>query len=206
MRVLSLNVILLCLTVSIVPNASAQWLPLSAKHKQEIYKVLPDGTESVTDEILGTFVRASNGSSLLVTQKVSEGKAIGEKQAVLRDAGSGKIYVLNYAQRRAVIRQQLTLPLAPMKRNLAAGALQLTVNGLPCVEVRVRGSMVLSGQACVSATYDLTVRSDAMISTRGGKIHHSDQFYDIQIGTEPSASSFVVPSGFQIVENPKLLP
>ncbi|HYM12802.1 MAG TPA: hypothetical protein VEU62_18835 [Bryobacterales bacterium] len=160
-------------------------------------------------EYRGEYFRNSEGSTLLARTPVVNGQERPERTvAVLTDARTGKVTDISYSKRSAVVRQQLRLPLVPLKHAEKDIVGHRAVNGLQCMGLRVtcvNARLSTSGVCGVtwrSVDYDFTVKMEISQPLAGGaERFHVTEMYDIQIGQEPDAAKFEIPSDFAVSYN-----
>jgi hypothetical protein len=155
------------------------------------------------------YFRNSEGSTLLVRTPIVNGQERPERtEAVLTDARTGKVTDISYSKRSAVVRQQLKLPLVPMKHMEKDIIGQRVVNGLRCIGIRVTcvnarlNTSSACGVAWRSLDYDFPVKMEISETFAGGaERFHLTEMYDIQVGKEPDAAKFKIPSDFAVSYN-----
>jgi hypothetical protein len=195
-----------------IDATAADWAPIIAKHRETTSRIGTDGSETLLQERRGSFLRASNGSSLLTKRSVMNGLETADESAGLTDATTGKVFALSYKTGTAILRRQRELPIRPRKLDPATFSGEQIINGMRCVGRKVvcqdphLGRATECGTAWYSPEYDLTIRIESDETVKGQKIRSVFEHYDVQVGTEPDASLFRIPNGFKIVTEPMRKP
>ena len=183
--------------------AQPGWVPLSAKHKVQSFRVHASGSETLVNEISGMYYRSSSGSTLLVKSPVVDGQIRSDyASATMTDAKTGEVFNLDYKRRVATLMQRRPTPLTTQRRNPSTLIGSEVVNGIACVIQKVEcvdgllsKDAVECGKAWYSQELDLLIRMET--TWPGGR--DTMERYDIQIGEEPAPSLFEVPADFERV-------
>ena len=179
--------------------AEGQWVPFSAKFRQQTYRSLPDSSQELIDEAEGILHRSSSGSEM---RTWLDGATQEKQGATFKDAATGKVHQINHDQRESRVVRQLSLPLLPQALPFppdSAGVETEVINGVECV---VRPVVVNlqnnSGSACVSGDLHLIVKHD--ITFPDGR-RLVVEFHDFHYA-EPSPSHFEIPADYTKYDAP----
>ncbi len=179
--------------------AEGQWVPFSAKFRQQTYRSLPNSSQELIDHSGGILHRASSGSEMRTWINAATQE---KKGATFKDAATGKVHQINHDRRESRVVRQLPIPLLPQTPPFPteSDAVQTEViNGVQCIVKPVVVNLQNnSGSACVSNNLHLIVKHD--ITFPDGR-RLVVEFYDFQY-VEPSASHFEIPADYTKYDAP----
>ncbi|MDE2756573.1 MAG: hypothetical protein OXI92_08510 [Acidobacteriota bacterium] len=189
-----------CLTllvgITLPPLAEAQWVPFTARYKEMIYRNQADGSEKLVAEFRGSLSRASSGSEMRTKVKFNEGSPIGEGQARLKDAVTGKVHHIDHEEGSVQVIRQLPLPVLPHPHFVPPESAEIgrrVINGVECVGKRVLvNGQLAPGAHWVSGNLQLIVREDVTFPDGSRRVV---EHYDFQY-EEPDPSEFAIPEDY----------
>ena len=179
--------------------AEGQWVPFSAKFRQQTYRSLPDSSQELIDKAEGILHRSSSGSEM---RTWIDGATQEKQGSTFKDAATGKVHQINHDLKEARVVRQLPLPLLPQPLPLpteSAAVQTEVINGVECVVKPVVVNLQNnSGSACVSGDLHLIVKHD--ITFPDGR-RLVVEFHDFQYA-EPSPSHFDIPADYTKYDSP----
>ena len=189
-----------CLTllvgITLPPLAEAQWVPFTARYKEMIYRNQADGSEKLVAEFRGSLSRASSGSEMRTKVECNEGSPIGEGQARLKDAATGKVHHIDHEEGSVHVIRQLPLPVLPYPNFVPPESAEIgrrVINGVECVGKRVLvNGQLAPGAHWVSGNLQLIVREDVTFPDGSRRVV---EHYDFQY-EEPDPSEFAIPEDY----------
>jgi hypothetical protein len=199
------NYLLSCASLFLLPPPTApQWTPVVAKIRQTTEDI-KDGRVSKRDVKEGYYFRAQDGSVLTKwTTLNGHERVVGE----LFDNNTARSYKLDYASGTA-----LPLPPSDVKfGTLSPGMFKSqelnaighdSVSGVTCYLIPVQLQFKSRpprrvGESCVSADYDLQLRTDMTNGDAKFAVRELIEMYDIQIGEVPDPQLFDVKAHFRV--------
>ncbi len=157
--------------------------PISAKQRQLVYQIQPDGSKVLKRQEVGMFYRSSSGAVM---------NTMGQFSAFI-DA-QGDAYEINHLIKKAwfVERQEL-----PHLRKLQGIKSYEKVNGFDCAIRTIQVNGKPGGQSCWSEPYAVMIKSDWTSSDT----QTVREIYEVTFA-EPDPSLFRIPEGYSISNQP----
>jgi len=153
--------------------------PITAKQRELVYQIQPDGSKILKHEQVGAFYRSSSGATMNTLGKVST--LIDEQ---------GNAYEISHHNKKASFVERVPLP---HLRNLQGIKGYETVNGLNCAVRTILVNNKPAGKSYWYPTYALTVRRE----WTQGDSQEVEEMYDIKVA-EPDESLLRIPEGYSI--------
>ena len=179
------------------------WVAMAAPATTPITATITSTTSDVTGQATvlsqqtGTFSRASDGRELRV---MLDSKTNQPGTAILRTANNEDV-VMKYADKQYTVNKRQPVALPEILFLAKPGMESQTINGVfaiatPMYDGNTPGKKLI-GKSWYSPQYKIEVRSEfETVAPTGKTIRRVTEMSNIQIGTEPDLSQFVVPADF----------
>lgn len=177
--------------------AAAQFTPIIARHRQANYRIGPNGQKTVMSDDEGSFLRWSDGTTLVTHQPIVPKMA--GVTGIFTDAKTGGIYRVDFSTKTRILRSRrptpLRLPVDPVlaEKNAIGKAVY---NGIPCTLLPVgfgpemkANSTGLSGVSCWDLKLGIPIYMELDFRSKAGSFETVIENYSIEAGTDPPSAS-----------------